>query len=145
MKKIFMLLAFMLTIGMTAQAPTGPKITYANVGYLKSTPTHATTDTITNAVTKYQYGIVNGANIHATFQAKFTKISGTAAATVKLQGSVLGIDWEDLGSSYTVTDVASQAKAFTVVPSTYQYYRLSIVPTGTQSVKVETAVLVRQN
>ena len=144
-----MLLAFMLTIGMTAQAPTGPKINVTKgssvLGYLKSTPTHATTDTITNAVTKYQYGIVNGANIHATFQAKFTKISGTAAATVKLQGSVLGIDWEDLGSSYTVTDVATQAKAFTVVPSTYQYYRLSIVPTGTQSVKVETAVLVRQN
>jgi hypothetical protein len=95
-------------------------------------------------VTKYQYGIVNGANIHVTFQAKFTKLTGTAAATAKIQGSVLGIDWEDIGSAYTVTDTTTQAKAFVVIPSTYQYYRLSIVPTGTQSVKVQTAVLVRQ-
>lgn len=140
-----LLLAFTLIMSVFAFAqPSGPKITYSAVGYLKSTPTHSSTDTITNAVTKYQYGIVNGANVHVTVQSTFTKISGTAAATVKLQGSVLGIDWNDIGSSYTVTDVASQTASFIVTPSTYQYYRLSIVPTGTQSVKVESPVLVRQ-
>lgn len=143
MKKLFLIAFMVFGLSVFGQAPTGPKITSSAVGYLKSTPTHATTDTITNAVTKYQYGIVNGSNVHCTVQATFTKISGTASATVKLQGSVLGINWNDIGSSYTVTDVASQTAVFTVVPSTYQYYRLSIVPTGTQSVKVESPVLVR--
>lgn len=128
----------------SAQAPTGPKITYSAVGNLKSTPTHPATDTITNAVTKYQYGIINGSNVHATFQPTFVKISGTAAATVKLQGSVDGLFWSDEGSSYTVTDVASQTASWVVIPSKWAYYRLQIVPTGTQSVKVTTPVLVRQ-
>ncbi len=119
-------------------------ITSSAVGNLRSTPTHAVTDTITNAVTKYQLGIVRGYNEIITVQPTFTKISGTAAATVKIQGSVDGVSYNDIGSSYTVTDVADQSTAFIITPSSYQYYRLSIVPTGTQSVKVTTPVLVRR-
>lgn len=143
MKKL-LLLACLVTFGLcSAQAPTGPEITYSAVGNLRSTPTHPVIDTITNAVTKFQYGIIKKSNIHVTFQATFTKISGTAAATVKLQGSINGLVWSDIGSSYTVTDVSSQVTAFTVIPSLWQYYRLQVVPTGTQSVKVQTDVLVR--
>lgn len=144
MKKFILASCLMVTMVMTAQV-TGPKLSSASVGYLRSTPTHATTDTITNAVTELQYGIINGSNIHATFQPTFTKISGTAAATVKLQGSVDGLQYSDIGSSYTVTDVASQTASFVVAPSSYQYYRLQIVPTGTQSVKVITPVLIRKD
>lgn len=144
MKNLFLMLCFMVTVCSFGQAPTGPKITYADVGYLRTTPTHPITDTITNAITENQFGIIQGSNIHATFQPTFTKISGTAAATVKLQGSIDGLSWSDIGSSYTVTDVASQTASFTVVPSSWQYYRLNIVPTGTQSVKVTTPVLVRK-
>lgn len=144
MKRITMIAMLLFSITLMAQV-TGPKISYSSVGYLRSTPTHATTDTITDAVTELQYGIINGSNIHATFQPTFTKISGTAAATVKLQGSVDGLQYTDIGSSYTVTDVASQTTSFVVAPSSYQYYRLQIVPTGTQSVKVITPVLVRRD
>lgn len=144
MKRFTLLGLLLFSVSLMAQV-TGPKITSSAVGYLKSTPTHATTDTITNAVTELQYGIINGSNIHATFQPTFTKISGTAAATVKLQGSVDGLQYTDIGSSYTVTDVASQTTSFVVAPSSYQYYRLQIVPTGTQSVKVTTPVLVRKD
>lgn len=144
MKKLFLLICMVSVMTCLGQAPTGPKITYSAVGNLKSTPTHAATDTITNAVTKYQYGIVNGANVHVTVQSTFEKISGTAAATVKLQGSIDGIYWNDEGSSYTVTDTATQTASFVVIPSKWQYYRLQIVPTGTQSVKVTSPVLVRQ-
>lgn len=119
-------------------------ITSSAVGNLKSTPTHAVTDTITNAVTKYQIGVINGYNEIITVQPTFTKISGTAAATAKLQGSVDGVAYSDIGSSYTVTDVATQTHFWIVTPSSYQYYRLNIVPTGTQSVKVVTPVLVRK-
>lgn len=143
MKKL-LLIACLVTFGLCSAQPSGPEITYAAVGNLRSTPTHPVIDTITNAVTKIQYGIIKKSNIHATFQATFTKISGTAAATAKLQGSINGTVWSDIGSSYTVTDVASQVASFTVVPSTWQYYRLQVVPTGTQSVKLQTDVLVRQ-
>ena len=144
MKNFILTALLFVGLSMTAQV-TGPKITSSAVGYLRSTPTHATTDTITNAVTELQYGIINGSNIHATFQPTFTKISGTASATVKLQGSVDGLQYSDIGSSYTVTDVATQTATFIVAPSSYQYYRLQIVPTGTQSVKVKTPVLVRKD
>lgn len=119
-------------------------ITASALGNLKSTPTHAATDTITNATTKNQIGIVNGYNEIITIQPTFVKISGTAAATAKLQGSVDGVAYSDIGSSYTVTDVATQTHFWIVTPSSYQYYRLNIVPTGTQSVKVTTPVLVRR-
>ncbi len=140
MKKLVFILALAFSIAGFSQTA----ITSAALGNLKSTPTHAVTDTITNAVTKYQLGIVRGYNEIITVQPTFTKISGTAAATVKIQGSVDGVSYNDIGSSYTVTDVASQSTAFIITPSSYQYYRLSIVPTGTQSVKVVTPVLVRK-
>jgi hypothetical protein len=139
MKKLLIMMAFMLSLTGFSQT-----ITSAAVGNLRSSPTHAVTDTITNAVTKYQIGVIGGYNEIITVQPTFVKISGTAAATVKLQGSVDGTSYNDIGSSYTVTDVASQSTAFIVTPSSYQYYRLSIVPTGTQSVKVTTPVLVRK-
>lgn len=114
-----------------------------NAGNFKSTAYHPVTDTITNAVTKYQYAVIDGYNDIIVVQPTFTKVSGTAAATVKLQGSVDGVGYNDIGSSYTVTNVTTQTASFVVTPSNYKYYRLEIVPTGTQSVKVTTPVLVK--
>ena len=140
MKKIILVLVLMVSMVSMAQT----QITSLAVGNLKSTAVHAVTDTITNATTKYQLGIVRGYNEIVTIQPTFTKISGTAAATVKAQGSVDGVSYSDIGNAYTVTDTTTQTASFIVTPSSYQYYRLSIVPTGTQSVKVVTPVLVRK-
>jgi len=114
-------------------------------GNFKSAADHAVTDTITNAVTKYQYGIIDDYQDTVAVQPTFTKVSGTAAATVKLQASVDGVSYNDVGSpeSYTVTDTTTQSVLFTMNPSYYRFYRLSIVPTGTQSVKVVTPVIYR--
>lgn len=139
MKKLLLALALSLSFTGFSQ-----DITSAAVGNLKSTPTHAVTDTITDATTKNQIGRIAGYNEIVTVQPTFTKISGTAAATAKLQGSVDGVAYSDIGSAYTVTDVAVQTHFWIVTPSNYQYYRLNIVPTGTQSVKVVTPVLVRK-
>ncbi|MGV3695517.1 hypothetical protein [Flavobacterium sp.] len=139
MKKAILLLLLVATTFTNAQS-----FRILNgTGNFKSTVNHAVTDTITNAVTKYQYAIIDGYNDIVVVQPTFTKVSGTAAATVKLQGSVNGTSYNDIGSSYTVTDVATQSTSFIVTPSNYKYYRLSIVPTGTQSVKVVTPVIVR--
>lgn len=114
-------------------------------GFMKSTVNHATTDTITNAVTKNQFVQIDGFNDVASIQPTFTKISGTAAATVKLQESVDGVSYNDVsGATYTVTDVATQSTVFKVTNPACKFYRLNIVPTGTQSVKVKTPVIVRK-
>ncbi|WP_445454088.1 hypothetical protein [Flavobacterium sp. 25HG05S-40] len=141
MKK-FLILICLFTLTVT-QAQTF-RITNG-LGNFKSTINHAVTDTITDAVTKYQYGTIDGFQDVIVVQPTFTKISGTAAATVKLQGSIDGTNYVDVGSpsSYTVTNVATQSVAFTVTPSAMKFYRLSIVPSGTQSVKVVTPVLYR--
>lgn len=143
MKKLILLA--LLTVGtcFVASAQTDYKLTN-NQGYLKSTFTHNATDTITNAITENQYVQVDGYNEIITIQPTFTKISGTAAATAKMQGSVDFVGWTDIGSSYTVTDVATQTTAFILTPSNYRYYRLNVVPTGTQSVKLKTPVIVRK-
>lgn len=139
---MLMLTAFAFTS--TSQV-TGPKITADAVGYALSATTHATTDTLTNAVSKSQFFIARGSNVHVTVQPTFTKISGTVAGTAKLQGSILGVDYVDIASqTLTLTDVASQTFTFTVVPSQYQYYKVLFTPSGTQSTKVKTAVLLRK-
>ena len=148
MKKLiflFLWLFVLFSVQVKAQAPTGPKITFSAVGNALSTPTHAVTDTVTNTTVKYQYAIVQGANIHATFQSLYTKVSGTVGGTVALQGSIDGVNWSStLGTAFTLTDVTSQVASFTVVPSTYQYYRIVVTPTGTQSSRIVTKVLVRR-
>jgi len=149
MKKFFKLVLIgilaLFSAMVHAQAPTGPKITYAAVGQALSTPTHAATDTVTNTTVLYQYAITQGSNIHATFQSLFTKVTGTPAGTIVLQGSIDGVNWSGtLGSSFTITDVATQVATFTVIPSAYQYYRIVVTPSGTQSSRINTKVLVRK-
>ncbi|MBL0304250.1 MAG: hypothetical protein IPQ23_21610, partial [Cytophagaceae bacterium] len=94
-----------------------------------STPTHAATDTVTNTTAKYQYAVVQGANLHVTFQSLFTKVTGTPAGTVALQGSIDGLNWSGtIGTAFTLTDVSTQVASFVVAPSSYQYYRIVVTP-----------------
>jgi len=143
MKKIFLLLALSLCLTSVTQAQT-LKLSNGK-GNFKSTADHAVTDTISTGVTEYQYGIIDDYQDLIAVQPTFVKVSGTAGATAKLQGSVDGVSYNDVGSpsSYTVTDTATQSVLFTVTPSYYRFYRLSIVPTGTQVVKVTTPVVYR--
>jgi len=145
LKLLFVGLFALFSLNVQAQAPTGPKVTYSAVGQALSIPTHAATDTVTNTTVLYQYAILQGSNIHATFQSLFTKVTGTPAGTIVLQGSIDGVNWSGtLGSSFTITDVATQVATFTVVPSQYQYYRIVVTPSGTQSSRINTKVLVRK-
>jgi len=145
MKKLLFLAVLMISALSIGQV-TGPKLTYASVGNLRSTPTHATTDTITNTTVKYQYGIINGSNRHVTFQSTLDKISGTVAGTVKPQGSVDGVLYTDIAgqTAFTLTDVAQQTCTFVIAPSSYQFYRITVTPSGTQSTKIATKALIRQ-
>lgn len=139
------MLALMLTIGLKAQVA-GPKITYAAVGNLLSVVGHAATDTITDTTVKYQYCIVHGANIHVTIQCTLNTISGTVAGTVKPQGSVDGIKYSDIAgiTAFTLSNVAEQTCSFVISPSSYQFYRATVTPSGTQSTKIASKALVRK-
>lgn len=144
MKNLILAFCLMFAVGLTAQV-TGP-VLLPGIGNFKSTPTHAVTDTITNAVTKYQYGIINDRNQHVTVQSTYTKLSGTAAATATLEGSINGVQYNTVPdtSSYTVTDTTTQSNVWVVAPSPFKFYRVKVVPTGTQSVKIVSDVLVRR-
>lgn len=64
------------------------------------------------------------------------KISGTIAATARLQGSHNGTDWATIDSVYNLTD-GSQTKAFHFDVSKYSYYRINVVSSGTMSFAVK--------
>ena len=144
MKKL--LFALLLVAGTLTAQTTKPVITPNTLANMLSTPTHAATDTITNTTVKYQYAVVKGANIAFTAQALVTKVTGTVAGTVTLQGSLDGINYNAIAgiSAFTLTDVATQSVSFEVKPSTHQFYRIVVTPSGTQSSRIATKALARQ-
>lgn len=95
-------------------------------------------DTVTDATVTVIKSITSTKGHSAvTMQVVLTKVSGTVAGTTKLQGSLNGTNWEDIGSAFTHTDVASQAKAFTQTGgSPYTFYRTITVGTGTMKAQV---------
>lgn len=98
-----------------------------------------TSDTTANTGTSYVgLGVQKWYNT-VTIQSVVTKISGTVAGTVTLQGSIDGTNYVTVNSSYadvtsySPTDVATSSKLFVVTGSPYRYYRLSYTGAGTMS------------
>ena len=90
-------------------------------------------------------GRVTGSYSSVGVQILIPKISGTVAGTTKLQGSLNGTNWEDIGSAFTHTDVPSQAKLFTVnsgVP--YTYLRTTSTGSGTMSASVKLCYVLKK-
>lgn len=133
MKK-FILLALsviVMTAGAFAQAETCPSVVAG--------------DTVVNTATVNKQIRTTGAYSAAGVRIKLTKISGTVAGTTKLQGSLDGSTWEDIGSAFTHTDVATQTKLFTVTSGVpYTYLRTTSVGSGTMSAKVEICYVLKK-
>jgi len=109
-----------------------------------SSPTHVSTDTVTDAGVKLQSVAVPGYQEVVTIQTVITKINGTVAGTVIIQGSLDGVNYTTIGTdSYTATNVATQSKTWSVNPSTFAYYRVSYTGTGTMSAKINSKLLHR--
>jgi len=90
-------------------------------------------DTTTNTGTASKIIKATGAYSGVAIQVKVAKISGTAGGTVKIQGSLDGSNYEDIGSSYTVTDVSSQTKTFYISAPLPPYIKVLETGTGTMS------------
>lgn len=102
-------------------------------------PFSAVSDTTDNTAVSYvTLGLSNWYNT-VSIQSVVTKISGTVAGTVTLQGSVDGSNYKTVDSnfanvtSYSPTNVATSTKIFIVTGAPYRYYRLSYAGAGTMS------------
>lgn len=109
----------------------------AGFAQVESCPAMVAGDTVVNTATVNKQFRTTAAMSAAGVQIVITKISGTVAGTTKLQGSLNGTNWEDIGSAFTHTDVASQAKLFTVTGGVpYTYLRTTSTGSGTMSASV---------
>lgn len=114
----------------------------------------ATSDTVTNTGTGYVQLQIKGTYSNVAIQAVVSKISGTVAGTVTLQGSNDGTNFVTLDNSYSVdfatsapyttggattlscSDVTTNSKIFVINGSPYAYYRLSYTGSGTMSARL---------
>jgi len=140
MKKILFIAAMLIGAASYGQTPT-PALRMAN-------------DTIVNAVTTYAYfgtvsslGAITGdvGSLGTIFTV--TKVSGTVAATVTPQVSDDGVHWIDLAGQtpISLTDIALQTGRFAIGAALDKFYRLKIVPTGTQRAALQGNFSVRGN
>ena len=98
-------------------------------------------DTNTNAATSY-VNIKSIASKVKSFQATVTKISGTVAGKVYLQGTVDGTAFITI-DSLVLSDQAINSKVFPITSTLYNSYRGQFTSTGTQSSYLILSVLRR--
>lgn len=73
---------------------------------------------------------IKGTNELVAVQVNITKTSGTLAGSVVLQGSLDGTNFVNIGSAFTVTNVASQSTFFFVPKASNGYTYFKVLDTG---------------
>ena len=91
-------------------------------------------DTVVNTGTQSKVIAVTGGYSGVAVQVILTKLSGTGAGTVKVQGSLDGTNYKDIGSAYTITDVTTQSCTFYVTAPLPQYVKVLTTGSGTESI-----------
>jgi hypothetical protein len=92
-------------------------------------------DTIVNTGTSSKVLQVTTAPSGVVLHVVLTKISGTGAGTVQLQGANDGVNYVNIGSAYTITNTATQSTLFTVTAPVPQYLKVLATGSGTESVQ----------
>lgn len=135
--KHLVLIALLALFSLTVQAQAKPML---------SNTTGKALDTVTNTGTRSQKLLVNDYQDVTTIVATVTKISGTAAGSVKCYGSVDNIDFVLVdANTFTPTDVAgAQTYAWKVNPSQYAWYQVTYTGVGTMAAKLSSKVLARR-
>lgn len=148
MKKLSLILLFGALLFIVPKVQAQRSLISANVNALIKT-----VDTVTNT------GVINmtlptvqkvvGQYRTVTISTVVTKISGTGAGTIVLQGSTDGVNYETVAASqlqgaqtasYTITNVASQVHLFVVEKAPYLFYRTQTTGSGTEVVSVKGTV-----
>lgn len=154
MKKIILLIAF-ISAFIAAKAQYSDAVLLTSItGYYG--------DTVTNTATKYLYytnglsapqlkGVLHTSAIAITV----TKISGTVAGTISVEGSLDGVNYYNVYNShfagsdisnynYTATDVSTQTFRFAPPFWADLYLRVKYTGAGNMSAKVEAKLFARK-
>lgn len=102
-------------------------------------------DTIVNTgtVTK-TLPVITGGFSGVYIGATLSKISGTGAGTAQLQASVDGTNYFNVGSAFTITNVATQVANFSVSAPVPPYLQILFTGSGTESVAVKVYYVYRK-
>lgn len=119
------------------------------------TVTNAGTKTLTSAKTTLPYKTIS-------VDVTVTKLSGTIAGTITLQGSVNGVNYVTVptafietpsgqapystggAATFTATNVTTQTKIWSIIGHPYVYYRVSYTGSGTMSGTIKGDIFVTQ-
>lgn len=100
-------------------------------------------DTIVNTATDYVEYQVKAYHKTMSIQALVSKVSGTVAGTVTIQGSLDGTNFVTVSTTYldgtatlTALNQSATTKLFVITGSPYRYYRLSYTGSGTMSARL---------
>jgi len=118
--------AALFVLPATAQTTTPGR---ATVLALKAGDTTVNTGTSTRV-----FPVLTAGYEGVVIQDVITKQSGTGAGTVQLQSSLDGTNWVNLGSAYTITNVATQSAIFYVNNPVPVYLQLLVTGSGTESI-----------
>ena len=96
---------------------------------------------VVNTATAYNTLEVSGSYETVSIQTVITKVSGTVAGTVTLQGSNDGVNYETFDTNYvstatvtfTPTNVTTNSKIWLMNRNPYLFFRIKYVGTGTMS------------
>lgn len=122
MKRLLFLVAFLAGLASATHAQRAVTIPLAAGDTIVNTGTASKVLNIT-------YGS-NGAVIEVTL----TKISGTGAGTIQMQGSNLGVTYTNIGSAYTITNTFPQSSTFFIANPVPAYLKVLSTGSGTESV-----------
>lgn len=101
-------------------------------------------DTAVNAGTVSKIISATGGYSGVAIQAKDTKISGTLAGTIQIMGSLDGVNYELIGSAFTVTDVATQTKTFYISAPLPPFIKVLQTGSGTMSAQLRVYYVFRR-
>lgn len=136
MKKLFAVLPILAFALATAQAFAQPAVERRIINTL---------DTNVNLDTVFITYPAMGSNLKS-ITATVTRISGTIAGGVYLQGTVNGVDWENIGSNDTLIATGTRAYKKWIINSTDFYsYRLLYRSFGTQRSVLSSSYLRRSD
>ena len=132
MKKILFLFAAVVLITISAKAQS------------VVTMPLAAGDTITNTGTASKVFTASAGYSGVIVQVNLTKLSGTGAGTVQMQGSLDNVTYTNIGSAFTITNVTTQAAYFSISGPLPYYIKVLSTGSGTESVKQTVKYVLRK-
>jgi hypothetical protein len=122
MKKLIFLFALVVSLTISANAQRA------------FTMPLAAGDTIVNTGTSSKVILLTAPYQGIAVQVILTKLSGTGAGTVQLQGCNDGVNYTNIGSAFTITNVTTQSTMFYVTGPVPVYLKVLATGSGTESV-----------